>query len=95
MICAFDFDALHYSLAAITEDSTLTLWNLQDTIPYVIHKVRGKDDCHQKEEWHRLPAPRSLQQEHPVNNQVVNGNLHEDPEMFGHANFDGRIQTSG
>ncbi|TFK25084.1 hypothetical protein FA15DRAFT_668959 [Coprinopsis marcescibilis] len=102
-ICAFDFDPLHYSLAAITEDSTLTLWNLQDTIPYAIHKVKGEG----------VPSFLTF-----VDGGIVvgrkNGTIfqllahssksvlstlkfvnsqHEDPDMFGHANYDSRIQT--
>jgi hypothetical protein len=103
MICAFDFDPLHYSLAAITEDSSLSLWNLQDTIPYATHKVRGED----------VPSYLTF-----VDGGIVvgrkNGTIFqllahssktvlstikftnsqmEDPEMFGHANYDSRIQT--
>ncbi|EAU88362.2 hypothetical protein CC1G_05128 [Coprinopsis cinerea okayama7 len=103
MICAFDFDPLHYSLAAITEDSTLTMWNLQDTIPYATHKVRGED----------IPSYLAF-----VDGGIVigrrNGTIfqllahstksvlstikfinsqQEDPDMFGHANYDSRIQT--
>ncbi|KAH6918752.1 hypothetical protein BKA70DRAFT_1248170 [Coprinopsis sp. MPI-PUGE-AT-0042] len=103
MICAFDFDPLHYSLAAITEDSSLSLWNLQDTIPYATHKVRGED----------VPSYLTF-----VDGGIVvgrkNGTIFqllahssktvlstikftnsqmEDPDMFGHANYDSRIQT--
>jgi len=106
LISAFDFDALHYSLAAITEDSTLTQWSLQDVIPYGINKVRGED----------IPSSIAF-----VDGGIVigrkNGTIfqllaysskailstikfinslapnHDDPEMFGHANYDSRIQT--
>jgi hypothetical protein len=104
MICAFDFDALHYSLAAITEDSTLTLWNLQDTIPYVTHKVRGEDVPssvtfvdggivigRKNGTVFQLLAHSNKTVLSTI--KFVNGNVHEDPEMFGHANYDGRIQT--
>ena len=105
-ICAFDFDALHYSLAAVTEDSTLTLWNLQDTIPYVTQKVRGEGipssitfvdggmviGRKNGTVFQLLAASNRnvLSTIHFVNSDAPNS---EDPDMFGHANYDSRIQT--
>ncbi|KAF9567613.1 hypothetical protein CPC08DRAFT_740144 [Agrocybe pediades] len=102
-IVAFDFDAAHYALATISEDSTLTIWNMQDNLPYTAHKIRGDD------------IPSSLTY---VDGGIVigrrngtvfqllslstkailstvnffNGNQ-EDPDMFGHIAYDSRIQT--
>ncbi|KAK7440206.1 hypothetical protein VKT23_017148 [Stygiomarasmius scandens] len=102
-LVAFDFDVMHYALATITIDSTLTIWNTQDQLPYSTYKVRGED------------VPSSLTF---VDGGIVvgrkNGTIfqllsmttktvlstvkfvngtHEDPEMFGHVSYDSRIQT--
>ncbi|KAK7049242.1 hypothetical protein VNI00_005843 [Paramarasmius palmivorus] len=102
-LVAFDFDTIHYTLASISVDSTLTIWNVQDQLPYSTHKVRGED------------VPSSLTF---VDGGIVvgrkNGTIfqllsmttksvlstikfvngsQEDPDMFGHANYDSRIQT--
>lgn len=106
LICAFDFDASHYSLAAITEDSTLTLWNLQDSIPYVTQKVRGDDVPssitfvdggivigRKNGTVYQLLAHSTktiLSTIKFINSEAMG---HDDPEMFGHANYDTRIQT--
>ncbi|KAH9946232.1 uncharacterized protein BXZ73DRAFT_36999 [Epithele typhae] len=102
-IVAIDYDVPRSALAAISEDSTLTMWNLRDTLPFWSHKIKGDDQ------------PSSLTfvdggviigrkngtifQLLPVmGRQVlstvkfVNGER-EDPLMFGHANYDSRIQT--
>ncbi|THV07877.1 hypothetical protein K435DRAFT_772233 [Dendrothele bispora CBS 962.96] len=102
-LVAFDFDIMHYALATITIDSTLTIWNTQDQLPYSTHKVRGED------------VPSSLTF---VDGGIIvgrkNGTIfqllsmttktvlstvkfvngaHEDPDMFGHVSYDSRIQT--
>ncbi|KAF9452878.1 hypothetical protein P691DRAFT_803161 [Macrolepiota fuliginosa MF-IS2] len=102
-IAAFDFDVLRRALATISEDSTLTIWNIHDKLPYATHKIRGED------------VPSSLTfvdgglvvgrkngtifQLLSINTKTVlstikfiNGNT-EDLEMFGHINYDSRIQT--
>jgi hypothetical protein len=102
-ITAFDFDALRRALATISDDSTLTIWNMHDKLPYATHKIRGED------------IPSSLTfvdgglvvgrkngtvfQLLSINTKTiistikfVNGNG-EDPDMFGHINYDARIQT--
>ena len=33
-IAAFDFDLLHYAIATISTDSTLTIWNIHDKVPH-------------------------------------------------------------
>ncbi|KAF5373132.1 hypothetical protein D9758_001691 [Tetrapyrgos nigripes] len=102
-LVAFDFDVLRYALATITVDSTLTLWNTQDLLPYTTHKVRGED----------IPSSLTF-----VDGGIVvgrkNGTIfqllstttkavlstvkfvngaHDDPDMFGHVSYDSRIQT--
>ncbi|EEB95433.1 hypothetical protein MPER_05601, partial [Moniliophthora perniciosa FA553] len=102
-LVAFDFDVVHYTLASISMDSTLTIWNVQDQLPYSTHKVRGED----------MPSSLTF-----VDGGIVvgrkNGTIfqllsmttksvlstikfvngsQEDPDMFGHANYDSRIQT--
>lgn len=84
-------------------DSSLTIWNIQDQLPFSTHKVRGED------------IPTSLTfvdgglvigrkngtifQLLSITNKAVlstvkfvNG-AQEDPEMFGHARYDSKIQT--
>ncbi|TFK67911.1 hypothetical protein BDN72DRAFT_842508 [Pluteus cervinus] len=102
-LLAFDFDVVHYAIATISEDSTLTVWNIRDRVPYTSHKIRGED------------VPSSLVF---VDGGIVvgrkNGTIvqllsittkqvlstikfvhgtQEDPDMFGHMNYDSRIQT--
>jgi len=99
----FDFDVVRFSLATISEDSSLTIWNMQDHVPIAVHKVRGED------------VPSSLTF---VDGGIVvgrkNGTIfqllsmttksvlstikfvngaQEDPDMFGHISYDSRIQT--
>ncbi|KAI6043065.1 hypothetical protein EDC04DRAFT_2866440 [Pisolithus marmoratus] len=90
-LVAFDFDVPHFALATISEDSTLTLWNVHDKMPFWTHRVRGED------------APSSLTF---IDDGIVigrrNGTVfqllsviskNEDLDMFGHVNYDSRIQT--
>lgn len=102
-IVAFDFDVVHYAIATISEDSSLTVWNMHDSLPYTSHKIYGED------------VPSSLTF---VDGGIVvgrkNGTIfqllsmttktvlstvkfvngaQEDPEMFGHISYDSRIQT--
>lgn len=100
---AFDFDVLHYALATISEDSTLTIWNIHDKLPYTTHKIRGED----------LPSSLtfvdgglvvgrkngtifqlvSITTKHILSTiKFVNGNQ-EDNDMFGHVSYDSRIQS--
>ena len=103
-IIAFDFDVTRSAIASISEDSTLTMWNLRDTkLPFWQHKIRGDDmpssltfvdggvvigrrngtvfQLLNAMSWNVLSTVK-----------FVNGNG-EDPDMFGHANYDSRIQT--
>ncbi|KIK98818.1 hypothetical protein PAXRUDRAFT_823420 [Paxillus rubicundulus Ve08.2h10] len=102
-LVAFDFDVPHFALATISEDSTLTLWNVHDKSPFWTHRVRGDD----------LPSSLTfiddgivigrkngtvLQLLSVITKNVlstfkfINGTK-EDPDMFGHVNYDSRIQT--
>ncbi|KIJ60640.1 hypothetical protein HYDPIDRAFT_98194 [Hydnomerulius pinastri MD-312] len=102
-LVAFDFDVPHFALATISEDSTLTLWNVHDKMPFWTHRVRGDD----------LPSSLTFIDDGIIigrkNGTIfqllsvitknvlstfkfVNGTK-EDPEMFGHVNYDSRIQT--
>jgi hypothetical protein len=102
-VVAFDFDVLHYALATISEDSTLTLWNIPDKLPFWNHKVRGDD----------VPSSITFVDDGIVIGRkngtvfqllsVVSKNVlatikfvngqQEDLEMFGHVNYDSRVQT--
>jgi len=102
-VVAFDFDVLHHALATISEDSTLTIWNIHDRLPYTTHKIRGED----------MPSSLtfvdggivvgrksgtifqllSITTKHVLSTiKFVNGNQ-EDPDMFGHVSYDSRIQA--
>jgi hypothetical protein len=103
-IIAFDFDITRSAIATISEDSTLTMWNVRDPkLPFWQHKIRGDDmpssltfvdggvvigrkngtvfQLLQGMSWNVLSTVK-----------FVNG-AGEDPDMFGHANYDSRIQT--
>ena len=41
-IVAFDFDVLHYALATISNDSTITLWSVADSAPFGPTKSRAR-----------------------------------------------------
>ncbi|RPD65999.1 hypothetical protein L226DRAFT_550158 [Lentinus tigrinus ALCF2SS1-7] len=102
-IIAFDYDVPRQALATISEDSSLTMWNIRDKLPFWSHKIRGDE------------RPSSLTfvdggvivgrkngtifQLLPVMGRQVLSTIkfvrgdQEDPHMFGHANYDRRIQT--
>ena len=103
-IAAFDFDVLHYALATISDDSTMTLWSIADSAPFWSYKVKGED----------VPSSLNLVDGGIVvgrkNGTIfqllsykgknvlstvkfVNSNRQEDPDMFGHITYDYRIQT--
>ncbi|THH32998.1 hypothetical protein EUX98_g1193 [Antrodiella citrinella] len=102
-IIAFDYDLPRSAIATISEDSTLTMWNIRDKLPFWSAKVRGDE----------IPSSLTF-----VEGGVVVGRKHgtifqllpimgrnvlstikfvngsrEDADMFGHANYDSRIQT--
>lgn len=91
------------ALATISDDSTLTIWNIHDKLPYATHKIRGED------------IPSSLTfvdgglvvgrkngtvfQLLSINTKTILSTIKfvggngEDADMFGHINYDARIQT--
>ena len=103
-IAAFDFDALHYALATISEDSMMTLWSIAESAPIWSYKVKGED----------VPSSLNLVDGGIVVGRkngtafqllsykgknvlstikFVNSARPEDPDMFGHITYDYRIQT--
>ncbi|KAJ3840135.1 hypothetical protein F5878DRAFT_614147 [Lentinula raphanica] len=102
-LVAFDFDVLHYAIATLSADSTLTIWNIQDQVPYSTHKVRGEDypssltfveggivvgrKCGTIFQLLSMTDKALLSTV-----KFVNGSL-EDPDMFGHVCYDSRVQT--
>ncbi|KAI0781076.1 hypothetical protein BD413DRAFT_462702 [Trametes elegans] len=102
-IVAFDFDVPRNALATISEDSTLTMWNIRDKLPFWSHKIRGDDQPssltfvdggvivgRKKGTIFQLLPVMGRQVLSTI--RFVNGDQ-EDPQMFGHANYDSRIQT--
>ncbi|KAF8969897.1 hypothetical protein BDZ97DRAFT_1915012 [Flammula alnicola] len=102
-VVAFDFDVVHYALATISEDSSLTIWNMQDSMPYTVHKIRGEEVPssltfvdggivvgRKNGTVFQLLSITTKTVLSTVN--FINGNQ-EDPEMFGHITYDSRIQT--
>ncbi|KAI0731437.1 hypothetical protein C8Q76DRAFT_793501 [Earliella scabrosa] len=102
-VIAFDYDLPRSALATISEDSTLTMWNIRDKLPFWSHKIRGDDTPSSlifvdggvivgRENgtiFQLLPV-----MGHQVLSTVkfVDGDQ-EDAHMFGHANYDSRINT--
>ncbi|KAF8654218.1 hypothetical protein AX16_003742 [Volvariella volvacea WC 439] len=102
-LAAFDFDVMHYALATISEDSTLTIWNTQDRVPYTSNRIRGEDTPssltfvdggivvgRKNGTVFQLLSISTKQIMSTV--RFVNGNQ-EDPDMFGHVTYDSRIQS--
>ncbi|KAL0580223.1 hypothetical protein V5O48_001816 [Marasmius crinis-equi] len=102
-LVAFDFDLIHYTLASISLDSTLMIWNIHDQVPYSTHKVRGEDTPssltfveggivvgRKNGTIYQLLSMTTKSVLSTV--KFVNGG-HEDPDMFGHSIYDARIQT--
>ncbi|KAJ3491804.1 hypothetical protein NLJ89_g11306 [Agrocybe chaxingu] len=102
-VVAFDFDVVHHALATISEDSSLTIWNMHDSLPYAVHKIRGED----------IPSSltfvdggivvgrrngTTFQLLSMTNKSILStikfiNSAQEDPDMFGHISYDSRIQT--
>ncbi|EIW85394.1 hypothetical protein CONPUDRAFT_118217 [Coniophora puteana RWD-64-598 SS2] len=102
-LVAFDFDVPHYALATIAEDSTLTLWNVHDRQPFWTHKVRGDDVPSSltfiddgivigRRNGTVFQLLSVITKNVLSTLKFVNG-PREDPDMFGHINYDARIQT--
>ncbi|KAI0670515.1 hypothetical protein C8Q78DRAFT_975321 [Trametes maxima] len=102
-IVAFDFNVSQNALATISEDSTLTMWNIRDKLPFWSHKIRGDDYPssltfvdggvivgRKKGTIYQLLPVMGRQVLSTI--KFLNGDQ-DDPNMFGHANYDSRIQT--
>lgn len=94
---------LHYALATISEDSTLTLWNIPDKLPFWNHKVRGDDTPSSitfvddgivigRRNGTVFQLLSVVSKNVLATIKFVNGHQ-DDPEMFGHVNYDSRVQT--
>ncbi|KAH7889916.1 hypothetical protein F5I97DRAFT_1998295 [Phlebopus sp. FC_14] len=102
-LVAFDFDVPHFALATISEDSTLTLWNIHDKLPFWTHRVRGDDPPSSltfiddgivigRKNGTIFQLLSVITKNVLSTFKFVNGTK-EDPDMFGHVNYDSRIQT--
>ncbi|PCH38277.1 hypothetical protein WOLCODRAFT_115184 [Wolfiporia cocos MD-104 SS10] len=102
-IVAIDFDTSRSTLGIICEDSILTEWNINDKLPFWTHRVRGDDlpssltfvDGGVVVGRKNGTVFQLLQvmNRHVLSTiKFVNG-VQEDPDMFGHVNYDSRIQT--
>lgn len=102
-IIAFDFDVSHYSIAAVSEDSTLTIWNMNDRVPYAIHKISGDDSPSSLtfvdgglvvgRKNGTVFQLLSLATKSILSEVKFISGIQEDIEMFGHVSYDSRIQT--
>ncbi|TRM62731.1 hypothetical protein BD626DRAFT_498259 [Schizophyllum amplum] len=90
-VVAFDFDTIHYGIATISDDSTLTIWNINDRTPSSLLFVDGAIVVGRKNgtifQLLNLTTKVVLS-----TIKFVNG-AEDDREMFGHASYDTRIQT--
>ncbi|KAG6909845.1 hypothetical protein DXG01_015118 [Tephrocybe rancida] len=102
-LVSFDFDVMRYALATISVDSTLTIWNMHDQLPFSTYNIRGDD----------LPSSLTFvdggivvgrrngtifQLLSNTTKQVLStvrfvNSAEDDNEMFGHVSYDSRIQT--
>ncbi|KZT26482.1 hypothetical protein NEOLEDRAFT_1131976 [Neolentinus lepideus HHB14362 ss-1] len=102
-LISFDFDVPNYAIATISEDSTLTFWSIRDRLPFWSQKIRGEDvpssismvdngvvlGRRNGTIFQLLPV---MGKNVLASMKFVNGE-NQDPDMFGHANYDSRIQT--
>lgn len=102
-IVGFAFDVPHYAIATISEDSTLTLWNIRDKLPFWHHKVLGEGTPSSIDfldggiiigrKYGTIFQLLSVMGQSVLSTvKFVNGSQ-EDTEMFGHVAYDSRIQT--
>ena len=94
---------LNDGLTTISEDSSLTMWNIHDRLPYSTHKIRGEDKPSSltfvdggivvgRKSGTIFQLLSATSKNVLATAKFVNGN-HEDPDMFGHVSYDPRIQT--
>ncbi|TFK54827.1 hypothetical protein OE88DRAFT_1622996 [Heliocybe sulcata] len=102
-LISFDFDVPNHAITTISEDSTLTFWSIRDRLPFWSSKVRGEDvpssismvdngvvlGRKNGTIFQLLPV---MSKNVLATMKFVNGD-NQDPDMFGHANYDSRIQT--
>ncbi|KAF8163142.1 hypothetical protein B0H34DRAFT_764448 [Crassisporium funariophilum] len=102
-VVAFDFDVVHYAFATISEDSSLTIWNMHDRLPYAMHTIRGEDTPSSLtfvdggivigRKNGTIFQLLSMSTKTVLSTiKFINGMV-EDPEMYGHVSYDSRIQT--
>jgi hypothetical protein len=102
-LVAFDFDVLHYAIATLSADSTLTIWNIQDQVPYSTHKVRGEDYPSSLtfvdggvvvgRKSGTIFQLLSMTDKAVLSTVKFTNGSFEDPDMFGHTCYDARVQT--
>ncbi|KAH9060084.1 hypothetical protein EDB87DRAFT_1562339 [Lactarius vividus] len=107
-LVAFEFDIAHSAIATISSDSSLGLWSLRDrSRPFWSATIRGEDPPSSitfvdggvvigrkhGTVFQLLPnkSGNVLSTIKFVNG--INNGFADDPDMFGHANYDSRIQT--
>ncbi|KAI0256476.1 hypothetical protein BJV78DRAFT_1164626 [Lactifluus subvellereus] len=102
-LVAFEFDIAHTAIATITSDSTLSLWNTRDRRAFWSATIRGDDP---PSSLTFVDGGVVIGRKHGTVFQLlpnkssnvlstikfING-FADDSEMFGHANYDSRIQT--
>ncbi|TFY75795.1 hypothetical protein EWM64_g8217 [Hericium alpestre] len=102
-LVAFEFDVAHSAIATMSEDSTLTFWNIRDKHAFWSQKIRGDDTpssitCVEgglvlgRKNGTEFQLLQSMSKNVLAIVKFVNEDA-DDPEMFGHANYDSRIQT--
>ncbi|KAH9842849.1 uncharacterized protein C8Q71DRAFT_224221 [Rhodofomes roseus] len=102
-IVAIDFDIPRSALATISEDSTLTMWNINDRLPFWSHRVRGDDTPSSLtfvengvvigRKNGTVFQLLSIMGRHVLSTVKFVNSVQEDPDMFGHVSYDSRIQT--
>ncbi|KAI0035754.1 hypothetical protein K488DRAFT_42648 [Vararia minispora EC-137] len=102
-LVALEFDIVHSAIATLFEDSTLTLHGVTDHVPFWQAKIKGEGAPSSITfvegglvigRKHGTIFQLLSHMNSNVFSQIkfVNGDQ-EDPDMFGHANYDARIQT--
>ncbi|KAI0047956.1 hypothetical protein FA95DRAFT_1678664 [Auriscalpium vulgare] len=103
VLVAFEFDVANSAVATVSADDTLSLWKMHDRLPFWSTKVRGEDVPSSitfvdggvvigRKHGTVFQLLQSRGKNVLATVKFVNGEQ-EDPDMFGHANYDSRIQT--